>query len=218
MATTYPIATADLVDLLLVETATFALEDNQEVSGTGGGELIAADLGPPLWSAEVSTVAADIETIEQLRARFLLLGGAVGSFLLYDPRRPNVATDPTGALLAAATLTIHAIGADRDEITIAGLPIGFVVPDGAFLSVTAGSPARTYFGQIAMGATANGDGRAGPMPLRPHLRPWIATGQAVKLNTPVMKVKLLPRSLSVAQVTSVTHRLRFTARQTLASG
>jgi hypothetical protein len=40
----------------------------------------------------------------------------------------------------------------------------------------------------------------------------------VTLLYPVAKVKLVPRSLSVDQVTSVLHRLRFTARQTLAAG
>jgi len=67
-------------------------------------------------------------------------------------------------------------------------------------------------------ATADSEGDAGPVEVRPHLRPWLAAGQTVTLWKPAAKVKLVSGSLRVTQVTSVTSRLRFTARQTLAAG
>ena len=215
---TFPIEPADLVDRMMVETAQWALLEFQETSGIAGGEWIAADLAPRLWEAAVSTVAADLRTIEALRARFNLLDGALQSFHLYDPASQNPATDPSGAQLGSATVTIGAIEANRKEVSFAGLPAGFMLPEGTRFSVTAGAPSRTFLGQIAANVTANGTGDAGPVELRPHMRPWLAPGQAVRLLKPVAKVKIVPNSLSVAQVTSVTHRLRFTARQTLAAG
>lgn len=218
MPVTFPMATADLVDRMMVETVQWSLLEFQELSGTGGSEFIAADMAPRVWEAECSTVAADLETIEALRARFNLLDGAINSFYLYDPARPNPSTDPTGALLAGETVTIEAIEANRKELSLAGLPSGFTLTEGTRFSVTAGAPSRTFMGQLAATVTANVDGETAAVELRPHVRSWVATGQTVQLLKPVAKVKIVPRSLSVAQVTSVTHRLRFTARQTLAAG
>lgn len=217
-ALTFPLSADALMDLMMVETITWSLGEDQELSGDGAGEWLAADLGPRRWSASVSSVEADKDGIEALRARFNLLDGAINSFYLYDVARPNPPSDPTGALLAAATVTISAIEADRKQITLAGLPAGFALTDGTLFSVTDGNPSRTALEQIGVGATANGAGIAGPMEVRPHLRPWIAAGQAVTLLKPVAKMKVTPKSLTVVQLTPVTYRLRFNAQQTLSAG
>lgn len=217
-ALSFPLATQDLVDLMMVETVTWSLREDQEISGDGGGEWLAADLGPRLWEASVSSIEGDLETIEALRARFNVLDGAINSFCLYDPARPNPSTDPTGTLLASATVTISTIEDDRKQLTLTGLPAGFVLPIGTRFSVTAGDPSRTALEQLAASITANGAGVAGPVELRPHLRPWVVAGHPVQLLKPVAKVKIIPKSLSVVQLTSVTHRLRFSCRQTLSAG
>lgn len=217
-ALAFPLAAADLADLMMVETATWTLSESQELSEFGDGEPLAHDLGPRLWNVECSSVAADIDTIEGLRATFNTLDGAIQSFYLYDPRRPYPSTDPNGALLAAATVTIKSIEANRKELSLEGLPADFVLPKSTFLSVTAGDPSRTALLQLAAAVTADGDGETGPVELRPHLRSWIAAEAAVTLLKPVAKVKLLPKSVSVVHVTGVTYRLRFSARQTLAAG
>lgn len=221
MVLAFPLSLANLNDLLPIETVTWSLGEDQELSSTGDGEILAADLGPRLWQADCSTIAADIDTIEGLRARFNTLDGAIQSFYLSDPRRPYPATDPTGTLLAAAEVTIASIEANRKELTFAGLPAEFVLPRGTMLSVTAGDPSRTALLQLAADVTAvagEDETTAGPVELRPHLRPWVDVDQAVTLLKPVAKMKLVPKSLTVVQVSPVTHQLRFTARQTLAAG
>ena len=218
MALNFPLSRQNLADLLPIATVEWTLGEDQELSSLGSGELLAHDLGPRLWSAECVTIEADIDTIEALRARLNALDGAIQSFFLFDPRRPNPATDPTGSVLAAATVTIQSIETNRKELTLAGLPAGFVLPAGSMLSVTSGNPSRTALLQLVADATADGDGEAGPVELRPHLRPWIANAQSVTLLKPVAKVKLMPRSASVTQTSSVMHRLRFSVRQTLAAG
>lgn len=218
MAASWPIPADDLIATMLVDTVDWNLEDNQELSGTGGGEWIAAGLAPPLWGAVISSVAADDESIERLRARWLLLDGAIGSFYLYDPKRPGPATDPAGTLLASATVTIDSVESNRKELSLAGLPADLVLPEGTRLSVTAGSPSRTFLGVLGAETQADGSGDAGPVEVRPHLRPWMAAGQTVTLWKPVAKCKLVPNSLRVTQVTSVTSRLRLEARQTLSAG
>jgi hypothetical protein len=146
MALAMPLSRENLADLMLVETVTWSLGEDQELSGTGDGETLAADLGPRLWTAVCSTIAADIETIEALRARFNTLDGAIHSFYLHDPRRPFPATDPAGALLDGADVTIKSIESNRKELTLEGLPADFVLPQGTLLSVTAGDPPRTASG------------------------------------------------------------------------
>jgi hypothetical protein len=218
MALTLPITRQSLADLLPIETVAWSLGEDQELSGLGSGEGLAADLGPRLWSASCSTIAADIDTIEALRGRLNALDGAINSFYLFDPRRPFPSTDPTGALLGGATVTIQSIEANRKELTLSGVPAGLTLPGGTMLSVTAGAPSRTALLQLVSDVTADPDDDAGPVELRPHLRPWIAAGQTVTLIRPVAKVKLVPKSTSVDQVTSVTYRLRFAVQQTLAAG
>ncbi len=219
MALALPLSRANLSDLLQVATVDWTLSENQELSDLGGGETLAADLGPRLWLADCTSIEADIDTIEALRARANTLDGAIQSFYLHDARRPFPATDPTGTLLAAANVTISSIEVNRKELTFTGLPAGFVLPAGTLFSVTAGNPSRTALMQLAAAVTASGGaGVAGPVEVRPHLRPWIAATQTVTLLKPVAKVKLVPKSLSVAHVTGATYRLRLSARQTLAAG
>ena len=218
MALALPLTRQNLADLLPIETVTWSLGEDQELSGSGAGELLAADLGPRLWSASCSTIAADIDTIEALRGRLNALDGAINAFYLFDPRRPYPSTDPTGARLGTAVVTIQSIAVNRKELTLTGMPDGLQLPGGTFLSVTAGAPSRTALLQLVSAVTADPDGKAGPVELRPHLRPWIAAGQTVTLVKPVAKVRLMPKSASVDQVTSVTHRLRFAVQQTLAAG
>lgn len=218
MAVNFPLATEDLVALMMVQSVTWTLLDFQELSGNGDGEWLAADLAPPLWQAVVSTVAADADMIEALQARFHLLDGAIRSFYLYDPRRPNPVNDPGGDLLDGETVTISSIETNRKELTLEGLPVGFEPQIGTRFSVTAGSPSRTYFGQFAGAAASVIGDEAGPIEVRPHLRPWMAAGQTVQLLKPVTKVKLRPRTLTVVPVSTVTSRLRFEALQSMAAG
>ncbi|MBN9333856.1 hypothetical protein [Devosia sp.] len=218
MALTFPLAPSDLVDLMLIETVTWTLGEDQELSGLGSGEVLARDLGPRLWAGDASTGALDVDSIEALRGRFHTLDGAIQSFYLYDPQHPFPSTDPTGAILLGSNVTISNIAANRKEISFAGLPAGFALPMDARFSVTALNPSRTALIQLAAPITANGGGFAGPVEVRPHLRPWLAAGQTVQLRKPVAKVKLVPKSLSVVPVSGVTARLRFSFRQTLAAG
>lgn len=208
----FPLARQNLADLLMLETVVWQLRYFQELGGLAGGEWVARDLAPTVWDADCSTVAGDEQMIEELAGRFNVIEGSIESFYLYNPSRR-----PVSVGLAAAGVTISSIADNRKEITLAGVPPGELLRTGAMLSVTAGSPARTALFQLAAAATA-GATLAGPVEVRPHLRPWLVAGQSVQLVRPVAKVKLLSGSLTKVQVSSVLWRLRFTARQTLAAG
>lgn len=217
-ALTFPLSLPNLVDLLQIETVAWNLTQQQEYSGLGSGEGLSHDLGPPLWEGEVGCAQFPHAEVEKWRARFNTLDGSNNSFLLYNPAAKYPTTDPAGTLLAAASVTIQSINANRKEMAFTGLPAGFVVPWGAYASITGLSPSRTALVQLAADATANGSGVTGQVEIRPHLRPWITTTMAVTLLLPPAKVKIVPGSLRVETSGALHSRLRFTARQTLAAG
>lgn len=218
MALTFPLTLANLVDLLPIESVTWNLMQQQEYSGLGTGEGLSHDLGPALWEADVACAQFYHADVEKWRARFNTLDGSNNSFLLYNPAAKYPETDPTGTLLAGSTVTILAVGSNRKEMSLAGLPAGFVVPWGAYAQITSGSPERVALVQFAESKTATGLGNTSAIELRPHLRSWVSAGAAVALLKPAAKVKIVPGSLRVETSGALHSRLRFSARQTLAAG
>lgn len=218
MALSFPLSLPNLVDLLEIESVTWNLVRQQEYSGLGSGEGLSADLAPPLWEGDVSTGQFPHAEVEKWRARFNTLDGSNQSFMLYNPAAKYPETDPNGTLLAGSTVTLLSVGSNRKEVSLTGLPAGFTVPWGAYAQITGGSPSRVALVQFAEAKTASGSGNTSAIECRPHLRPWISSGQAVTLLKPAAKVKLVPNSLRVETTGALHSRLRFTARQTLAAG
>lgn len=218
MALSFPLALPDLVDLLKIESVAWNAVYQQELSGLGTGEGLSHDLGPMLWEGECQTAQFYHRDVEKWRARFLALDGSNNSFMLFNPAAKYPETDPDGSILAGATVTVGSVGSNRKELTLAGLPAGFVVPWGAYAQIAAGSPSRVALVMFLDSRTATGLGNTSMIEVRPHLRPWIAAGASVRLIKPAAKVKLVPNSLKVETAGPVTSRLRFTARQTLAAG
>jgi hypothetical protein len=225
MVFAFPLTPPNLIDLFATGTGENAIASvswnlifQQEFSGLGTGEGLAHDLGPALWEAQVETHPFYTREVEKWRARFLGLDGSSQSFMLYNPAAKYPETDPNGAILAGATITIGSVGSNRKEMALSGLPAGFEVPWGAYAQITAGSPSRVALVQFLESKTATGLGNTSAIELRPHLRPWVAAGASVQLLKPAAKVKLVPNSLRVETAGALTSRLRFTARQTLAAG
>ena len=81
MALTFPLSLPNLADLLPLESASWNLAQQQELSGLGSGEGIAHDLGPPLWEAEVSTGLMEHDDAYAALARLNSLAGSVNSVL-----------------------------------------------------------------------------------------------------------------------------------------
>jgi hypothetical protein len=212
----FPLALADLADLLLIAAVAWN-ELRQDASSTlGSGEWLTHELAPPLHEAEVRTARLPHSRAEQLRARLRSLDGGA-HFYLSNPTMPYPQADPGGVLLGSASAVIASIHANRTAITLSGLPAGYVITMGDYLHVDYGTPSRRALLQAAEGATANGSGVTAQFEVRPHLRPGIAAGLAVSLKKPAAKVKIVPGSVRIETVTTLLSQLRFTARQTLAA-
>lgn len=218
MVATFPTALADLADLLGIRSVSWLPYRQQELSGLGSGEWLTADLAPMLWEGKCETSPVTIAAANQLQARFELLDGSANAFYLFNPLAKYPQTDPSGATLGSSTVTITAISTNRDTVTLAGLPAGYVLTIGDMFSVDYGSPSRRGLYRFAATATASGLGALGPIEVRPRIRSGVTTALAITLKKPAAKVKIVPESFSVQQV-GINHAvIGFIARQTLQAG
>lgn len=217
MVLTFPLALDQLADLVPIVSAHWQPVWQQETSGTGGGELLAADLGPMLWEADVALRPVLNTASRPVKARLEALDGARRSFYLYDPTNCYPTHDPGGVVLGDAEVTIKAVGGDNKTLSLEGLPAGYVLSDD-MLAVDYGSPARRALLRMVGSVTANGSGESAPFEVRPHLRPGIVAGLPVMLAKPAAKVKILPGSLSYEPASANRVRIRFRVRQTLQAG
>jgi hypothetical protein len=213
----FPLALADLADLLPIAAVAWTEARQEAVSALGSGEWLTHELGPPLHEAEVRTARLPHARAEQLRARLRAVDGGA-RFYLSNPTMLYPQADPGGTILGSASVVIASINANRRALTLSGLPAGYVITMGDYLHVDYGTPSRRALLQAAEAATANGSGVTAEFEVRPQLRPGITAGLAVTLKKPAAKVKIVPGSLRIETVTTLLSQLRFTARQTLAAG
>jgi hypothetical protein len=213
----FPLARADLADLLPVAAVAWNEARQDATSVLGSGEWLTHELGPPLHEAEVRTARLPHARAEQLRARLRAADGGA-HFYLSNPTMLYPQADPGGAILGSASVVIASIHANRTALALSGLPAGYVITMGDYMHVDYGTSSRRALVQAAEGATANGSGVTAEFEVRPQLRPGITAGLAVALKKPAAKVKIVPGSLRIETVTTLLSQLRFTARQTLAAG
>lgn len=198
MALTFPAPAAYIADLLRVPSRSFRLDPQQEYSGLGSGEVLAAELAPTRWMADIKTVPMDRASARVLQARLEALDGAINSFFLYDPWKCVPAADPGGALLGSSSVTINTVGVNNKSMSLAGLPAGYVLTEGDHLAFDYGSnPVRRALHRVQETVAANGSGVTPSFEVRPHFRPGVTTSLAVTLIKPAAKMALVPGSLSV---------------------
>ncbi len=96
---------------------------------------------------------------------------------------------PTGGAFNG-TATLASINANRKAISLSGLPAGFVLSVGDYVSI-AGD-----LHQVMEPATANGSGVTGEFEVRPHLWPAAAVADPVSVKQPACLMAIVPGSLS----------------------
>jgi hypothetical protein len=191
MALSFPLNRAAFFDLMPRRSASMHLGEALIVNQTGGGEVIESAYGSRLWQGSITTqgrVSGDLDEVTA-RIELLLMGG--GSFLMPHPVRIGPAADPAGTILGAATPSITAVNANNRDITISGLPAGYVLRRGDLISWTyLSGPTRYALHRVVTQATANGSGVL-TTEIMPPVRPGHATPQAVTLVNAVCKAKIV---------------------------
>ena len=198
MAIGYPLLRSEFLDLAEISTGTFYLAESRQFNMNGGGHILDASLGSRLWTGEISVTAAKHQELAKIEALLELLTEPGASFLAYDKRCLWPYADPTGSILGASTPTLGAVNVNNVDVTIAGLPVGYVLTRGDMFSFSyLSSPLRRALHRIVSGATADGSGNA-TVQVVPAIRSGYTLATAVAFNKPIMKAKIVPGSYKAA--------------------
>ena len=223
MAMTYPLALADFLDLFRVTDARLDLDRPQQFNGLRGGELLAAELAPPYWRGTVTLAPMPSRDADLVGARLAALAVPGRAFEVSHPHRVGPRADPLGAALAGFSPVIEAASAQADQVTIGGLPQGYVLSAGDLLAFDydPGTGIRRALHRLVEGAatsavSAHGGYQAGPLEVAPYIRPGAAAGAAVTLVRPACLAVLVPGTVSSGITRgSVTSGMAFEFRQKL---
>lgn len=207
-----PLGLADFVDLFSVDDITFVQGWQQQRSATGGGETRYADRAPALWKAEITTGPLDNAESEGVMALINSRAGGLKTVLLYNHKLPYPASDPTGAVIGAASPLLGTI-TDRLHVAFTGLPNNFVVPRGTYFSILFDT-SRYYLGQFAEPKVASGAGAVSAVEIWPPLPASISGNPAVVMAKPPGKFRITPGSAYPSKVNGVLSTIKFAAEQT----
>lgn len=214
MALTFPLSYAAFFETLPVARATFRLTDSAAATETAGGEFVEVSTGVRLWEMGVTLPRATAADMTQAAALIELLRRPGASFLGGPPQYVGPRADPAGAVLGAATPTLTSVNANMRDIALGGLPIGYVLSPGDFLSFDYGG--RQALHRCIGAAVANGSGQIAAIEVDPAIRPGWSASAPVRLINPRAKFKILPGQLTGAVWgPGPADPFAFVARQTL---
>lgn len=205
MALVFPLSLAAFADKLRIASAPFVLQEQQQLSGLGTGDVIAAQLAPSRLTAQVTIAPMSHIKAREIQALIESLNGPQHSFYLYSPANCYPADDPGGVKLGSSTVTIASLGANNKSLALSGLPAGYKITAGDALSFDYGvNPVRRAYHRAAEGAVATGGGATPQFELSHPLRPGVVTGVAVTLKKPAAKMFIEPGSLSIQHAGSLS--------------
>lgn len=216
MAMSFPIPLSEFWSLLPIRQLRFTLPGASTHARTRGGEILPADIGTRLWTAQVEL--GDLTRGEWGRVRPLieLLAGAGTSCLITDSSRPFPDADPGGAGLAGRSPTVSSAPNAR-QLTITGLAPGYVLRADDLLSYRYGSnPVRHALHAVVAGGAASGSGNL-TVQIIPHIETAIAPGTAIAFARPACKAVLVPESYEPGwtRAGGIQTGVTFTLQQTL---
>ncbi len=195
MVQVFPMPLAEFWSPLRVASLSLSLPAAAEISRTAGGEIIVAELGARLWSARVTLAPIGIENAAALQVKLRLLQRA-GASLLVSPRvGDHPARDPNG-VIAASNVTIDGLPAGNQTLSLSGLPAGYSLSAGDYLSFSYGNPGPRAFHQLVGDARADAAGIVPAFEIVPQLRPGATIGTSVTLTKPAFKALPVPGSLN----------------------
>lgn len=91
-------------------------------------------------------------------------------------------------------MTVDTVAPARTALALTGLPVGFELRAGDYVSVITGAGGRELF-RLARGGTADATGLTPEMEVVPDVPVTIAGGEAVDLINPMVEMVLEPGSL-----------------------
>lgn len=194
MALSFPLLLGEFFNPLGRVDTTMDLGSAVQSEVTQGGEVIQSAYGARLWTGKVTVRGNTYTNLDQVTARAKLLRQAGASFLVTHPWREGPQADPTGSILGASTPTIVSVAGNMRDVTINGLPAGYLLTNGDLLEFTyLSSPLRYALHEVVTPVTANGGGAA-VVEVMPPLRPGYSTPMSIRLVEPRCKAVMIPDS------------------------
>ena len=217
MALTFPLSLAQFMDRLPIGTCMLHCPSQVQTARTGGGEVLPADVGPQLWTAKITLGKMEAQEARPVRALLGLIGRAGATVMAYDTSRAYPLADPGGFVLGVAAPTIASLSTDGRELTLDGLPPGYVLSTGDMLAFAYGAnPVRYALHEMVNGCVASAGGTSAEIEVSPPLREGAAIGAAVSLSRPSCKMQLVPGSHAPGTAgATITQDISFNLIQTL---
>lgn len=215
MALSFPLTIAQFMDYLPISEISMAAPAQVQIAQTAGGEVLPSEIGPQLWRGQITLGRMKRDEARHPDVLLDLLTTAGATFWAYDTRHPAPQMDPTGALLGASTPTIYSLAANGRELRLQGLPAGYQLKRGDYLSFDYGGR-RALHRVVDITATTAADGITPQFEVVPKLRPGALVGAAVTLVQASCKAMLLPGQVDKGSARAViTEGMSFQFIQTL---
>jgi len=209
MAITFPRAIPDELSSRLIGLS-FKLQPTIEVTPTRAGKHIAADLGPAVWIGQYSSGLLNAARFGVVRAWVDTLL-STEEFYGYDKLRElplrGLPVGFTGAC-SVSTFTLPF------ALTLTGLPVGFVLSPGDYVSFDYNSGTSRALHRIVAGGTASGGGSL-LLEVRPAIRSGLVAPQAATVYRSAARMIILPDTYDEHVTAPSFGQVSFKAIQTL---
>lgn len=202
---------------LPIADQTMWLPDQAEYNRTDGGEQLGADRGERLWQGEIVLGRMTRAEAGEIEVLVDLINQSGRAFHVFDSRRPAPLLDPTMTGLSGYNPVIHSLyPAEPREVRISGLPPGYGLSAGDYLSFFYGSsPQRFELHRVVSAVAAAGTGITPAFEVMPAIRPGVAAGNAVTFYRPWCKAIIEAKSLQPNRTRgTISEGLRFSFVQT----
>lgn len=218
MAISFPLSLASFFEGLRLTQQSFMLGEAMSRTGeTGAGELLTSGSGTRLWQGSLNIAPSPARDLEEVIADIDLLREPGASFLVGDMTHQTLRNDPTGAIADANPCVVVNASANEKELTIEGMPAGFVLAKGDHFSVPHVDGTRSYY-RCAQSATFDG-GFTPPrvtIEVRPHLSAKVIAARPIEFHKPALKAVYVPNSFRGGErVPGIAKGVTLNWRQTL---
>jgi hypothetical protein len=176
-------------------TTGFDLKWRQEQSVQASGRVLVKDLGSPLWTLRAASKTLPPNALDYWRARLTAMENGLKQFYGYSMSRCYPILYPRGSWPTGTSFdgtgTLATIGGDRKSVTIGGLPPGFTLSVGDYVSL---SDSGTLH-QVMEEAAALAGGVTPAFELRPHVPPTLVAGGDAVVGRPSCLMAIVPGSI-----------------------
>lgn len=196
MTLAFPLPLAAFWDLLPMAALSMDCAPQLEVSGTGAGQQLTRERAPALWHGSVTLGRLIPDEAAEVAALIDLVRQSGASFMACDLTRPYPAADPDGEVLGAAAVQVQAVGADRRELRLTGLPPAYQIRRGDMVGVSWGAaPLRYGLHRVVVPTIADATGLTDWLEVTPAVPAALTVGAAAALARPAVKSVIVPGSV-----------------------